>query len=199
MPFRRLRPYKFRGLLWAALGFVGLTTLAMGYTVWQLRSDAIDDAYKDTSNVATVLSEQVAQTVRSIDLVLTDIQERIALLGVRTPDDLQRIMSTETGHALLKGRIDRFPLADVITVVDANGRLVSTSRMAIVADRPLGSRLFSPLQGRRRQTHVHQLSSCQPSDWLADGLFRQADTRWERWAAWPRCRRRPDRAVPTHL
>jgi diguanylate cyclase (GGDEF)-like protein len=128
MPFRRLHAYKFRGLLWAALGFIALTTLAMGYTVWQLRSDAIDDAYKDTGNIATVLSEQIAQTVRAIDLVLTDIQDRIALLGVRTPDDLRRIMSAETGHALLKGRIDRFPLADVISIVDSNGRLVSTSR-----------------------------------------------------------------------
>src|SRR2546423_10284479 len=128
MPFRRLRQHKFRGLLWAALGFVGLTTLAMGYTIWQLRSDAIDDAYKDAGNVATVLSEQIAQTIRSIDLVLTDIQERIALLGGKTPDDLRRIMSAETGHALLKSRLDRFPLADVITIVGADGRLMATSR-----------------------------------------------------------------------
>ena len=128
MPFRRLHAYKFRGLLWAALGFVGLTTLAMGYTVWQLRSDAIDDAYKDTGNIATVLSEQIAQTVRSIDLVIRDIQERILLFDITTPIDLRRVMSGEIGHAILKSRLDRFALADVITVLDSDGRLVSTSR-----------------------------------------------------------------------
>jgi diguanylate cyclase (GGDEF)-like protein len=128
MPFRRLRQYKFRGLLWAVLGFIGLTTLAMGYTVWQLRADAIDDAYKDTGNIATVLSEQIAQTVRSIDLVLSDIQERILLFDINTPIDLRRVMSGEIGHAILKSRLDRFALADVITVLDSDGRLVSTSR-----------------------------------------------------------------------
>src|SRR5258708_411854 len=97
MPLRRDRLYNFRGLMWAALGFIALTTFAMGYTVWKLRSDAIDDAFKDTGNIATVLAEQIAQTARSIDLVLGDIQDRIGLLAVRTPDDLRRAMCGLSG------------------------------------------------------------------------------------------------------
>src|SRR5256885_14005305 len=100
----RLRSYSFRALMWAALGFIGLTTLAMGYTVWKLRADAIDDAFKDTGNVVTLLAEQISQTARSIDLVLNDMQDRITSLGIRTPDDLQLVMSTQKGHAILKDR-----------------------------------------------------------------------------------------------
>jgi diguanylate cyclase (GGDEF)-like protein len=128
MPFRRLREYRFRGLLWAALGFIALTTVAMGYTVWQMRSDAIDDAYKDTGNIATVLSEQIAQTARSIDLVLGDVHDHIAALDVHAAEHLRRVMSAEYGHELLKSRLERFPLADVITLMGADGRLIATSR-----------------------------------------------------------------------
>src|SRR5204863_177504 len=130
MPLRRLRPYKFRGLLWAALGFIGLTTLAMGYTVWQLRSDAIDDAYKETGNIATVLSEQIAQTARSIDLVLTDMQDRILAFDVNVPDDLRRVLSGENAHAMLKSRVDRFPSASpwYAAVHDGGGRFRSAGK-----------------------------------------------------------------------
>jgi diguanylate cyclase (GGDEF)-like protein len=114
--------------MWAALGFIALAMLAMGYTVWKLRSDAIDDAFKDTGNIATVLAEQIAQTARSIDLVLSDIQDRVLLPDIRTPDDFRRVMSAAPGHAILKSRFERFPLADIITVLDSDGRLISSSR-----------------------------------------------------------------------
>jgi len=129
MRLLRERLYTFRGLMLAAVGFVTLALLAIGYTVWKLRSDAIDDAFRDGGNLASVLAEQTAQTVRSIDLILGDVQERILLLGVRSPDDLRRELATEHGHALLKSRIDRFPQADILTVVDAAGFLVSNSRV----------------------------------------------------------------------
>jgi diguanylate cyclase (GGDEF)-like protein len=124
----RSRYFTFRSLLWAAVGFIGLTTAAMAYTVWKLRSDAIDDAYRDAANVATVLAEQIAQIGRSIDLVLGDIHDRIAALDVLTADDLRRAMSIPYGHGLLKSKAERFPLADVITLVGADGRLIATSR-----------------------------------------------------------------------
>src|SRR5947208_2799088 len=127
MPRPRLRSYSFRALMWAALGFIGLTTLAMGYTVWKLRADAIEDSFRDTGNVVTLLAEQIAQTARSIDLVLSDLQDRIALLDVRTPDDLQRIMSTQDGNAILKSMVERFPQADLASVVGSDGRLIANS------------------------------------------------------------------------
>src|SRR5436190_23920422 len=123
MPLRRERLYNFRGLKCAALGFIGLVLLAMGFSIWQLRSDAIEATYKDNGNVATVLAEQIAQTIRSIDLVLGDIQDRILLFAVRTPEELRHVMSSEYGHAILKSRADRFAHADVITVLDSRGQL----------------------------------------------------------------------------
>ena len=146
MPLRRERLYNFRGLKWAALGFIGLVLLAMGFTVWQLRSDAIEDTYKDNGNVATVLAEQIAQTIRSVDLVLDDIQDRILLLAITTPEELRHVMSSEYGHAILKSRADRFAQADVITALDSTGQLLATSRAwpaaALLAGRLLWRLIF---------------------------------------------------------
>ena len=138
----RSRYFTFRSLLWAAVGFIGLTTAAMAYTVWKLRSDAIDDAYKDAANVATVLAEQVAQIGRSIDLVLGDIHDRISALDVATADDLRQAMSIQYGHGLLKSKAERFPLADVITLVGADGRLIATSRAWPAARMDLSDREY---------------------------------------------------------
>ena len=129
MARRSVHLYNFRGLLLVAVGFIGLALFAMGYTIWKLRSDAIDDAFKDGGNIAIVLAEQTAQTVRSIDLVLTEVRDRIELHGVTTSDEVRRTMATEYGHTLLKNRLDRFPVADVIFVTDSDGRVLSNSRM----------------------------------------------------------------------
>jgi diguanylate cyclase (GGDEF)-like protein len=128
MHIRQGHLYKFRGLMFVAIGFIGLASLAMGYTVWKLRSDAIEDAYKDTTNIAAVLAVQTAQAVRSIDLVISDVQDRILSNGVTTSDDLRRVMATEYGHALLKNRLDRLPEADGVFVTDADGHSLSSSR-----------------------------------------------------------------------
>lgn len=128
MPLSRGGLYNFRGLIFAAVAFIGLAVFAIGYTILNLRSDAIDDAYNDTGNIATVLAEQVAQTVRSIDLVLSDVEDRTLMLDVRSPADFERVMSTEYGYALLKTRIDRFSQADTIFVLNAAGDLIASGR-----------------------------------------------------------------------
>src|SRR5262249_6926261 len=38
-------------------------------------------------------------------------------------------MSAEYGHAMLKSRLERFPLADLMSVVGADGRLIANSRV----------------------------------------------------------------------
>src|SRR5260370_198329 len=112
-----------------ALGFIGLNNLGMGYTVWKLRADAIEDSFRDTGNVVTLLAEQIAQTARSIDLVLSDMQDRIALLDVRTPDDLQRVISTQSRTPILNSILERFPQPDLPTPVGRAGQEVPSGAL----------------------------------------------------------------------
>jgi diguanylate cyclase (GGDEF)-like protein len=128
MNFTRGGLYNFRGLICAAVAFIGLAVFAIGYTILNLRSDTIDDAYHDTSNIATVMAEQVSQTVRGIDLVLSEVEDRVMTLDVRTSADFRRIMATEYGYMLVKTRVERFPQAEIVSVADSEGMLIASSR-----------------------------------------------------------------------
>ena len=71
----------FRNLIASALGLVGLGVVAIGLTVWALRSDVLREADVEISNIATILAEQTARSVRWVDLIATDIQERFSRDG----------------------------------------------------------------------------------------------------------------------
>jgi hypothetical protein len=119
---------KYRVLVWLVAGVILLGTLASGLAIWFLRADAIDDAVADAHNIATVLSEQTASSVQSIDIVLRDMEERIEASGVMTPDDFQRIVGTEAVYAFLNDRLARLPQANVLALIASDGQVVNFTR-----------------------------------------------------------------------
>ena len=127
MSTRRIPP-SFKALIGVAVVLIGLAVLAIGLTVSALRSDALEDAVQDSGNIATVLAEQTARSVQSIDLVLTGIQEHLTYLGVETPDDFHRLMRTESGNRFLRDRLARLPQADVIALIDKDGQILNSTR-----------------------------------------------------------------------
>src|SRR5450830_1982784 len=95
---RRAYRSKFRVLVAIAAGLLGAAVLAIGLTVWWLRSDAIGDATKDSDHLAIVLAEQTNRAVQSIDLVLDEIQKRLENLGARTQDNFGHIQKDKTTY-----------------------------------------------------------------------------------------------------
>jgi diguanylate cyclase (GGDEF)-like protein len=124
----RARLRDFRRLVVAAIALIALATLAIGLTVWGLRSDATRDALDDASNIATVLAEQTTRSVQSIDVVLTDLLDRVATLGIGTPEEFRRTLGSEETHHLLLERLSRLSQADVITFADHDGRIINFTR-----------------------------------------------------------------------
>src|SRR6266852_847911 len=117
-----------RGLICVAVGLIGAAVVAIGLTVWGLRSDAIDEAANDTGNIATILAEQTARSVESIQLVLVELQERIAAFGTTPSEEFHRALSNQDTHEILKARAARLPQATVVALADHNGQIVSSSR-----------------------------------------------------------------------
>lgn len=115
-------------LLPAGSALVVLALCAVVFTIWQLRSDAIDEAKRDIANLALVLAEQTGRSVQAIDLVLRELQDDFAKLDIDTPQTFTRTLETETIHRLLKDRLARLSQADAITLINAEGRLVNSSR-----------------------------------------------------------------------
>src|SRR5471032_280859 len=119
---------RFRFLVAIAAGLLVAAVLAIGLTVWWLRSDAIDDATKDSDHLAIVLAEQTNRAVQSIDLVLDEIQKRLEKLGARTQDNFGHLQQDITTYHSLTDSLSRLSQAALIALIDKNGRVVVTTQ-----------------------------------------------------------------------
>jgi hypothetical protein len=119
----------FRFLMAVTFGLTCMATLAIGLTIWWMYSNAIRDSFEHNDNLNVVLNEQLANSIQSIDLVLTEIKGQVEILGERSPNDFDRVLGGEDTHQLLTERLPRLQHAEFISLSDKNGRLVNTSRL----------------------------------------------------------------------
>jgi len=108
-------------LWWAAVVLLGISAGAVGWTIWQLRNDAIRAAIADSGNIAAVLGGQLARSLQSIDA---------ALLEVRDPgkdSDRSFDFATSDRKAFRKTLVayrNRLPQVFNIAIADEHGQVV---------------------------------------------------------------------------
>jgi len=115
----------------AAMAGGALVIVAFGLLVaaiLQLRSDALEEARRDIANLALVLAEQSARAVQTIDIALRDLQDSISEYQVETAGALSALTSDSRFHRELQEKAVRLQHAEVFAVVDARGRVLSSSR-----------------------------------------------------------------------
>jgi len=105
-----------------------VVVLAIGLTVWDLRRVTLADALVSTDNLAIVLAEETNRSVQAVDIVLREIQERVAGSGIATPEQFRRDLATADMQAFLRTRAERLPQADAIILIGGDGKGVNTSR-----------------------------------------------------------------------
>ncbi len=127
MPFFTHR-VTYRFLICIAAGLIGLAVIAIGVTINSLRHDAIADATTEAGNIATVLAEQTSRSVQAIDIVMTELQERFDGMRLNSIDELRERSSSLETHNLLRERVARLPQADIVALIDADGRINGSSR-----------------------------------------------------------------------
>ena len=77
-----------RRLWWAAIVLLGVSASAVGFTIWQLRNDAIGASVAEAGNIATLLAGQLARSVQSVDVVLMELRRAAQSDGVaEAPED----------------------------------------------------------------------------------------------------------------
>src|SRR5438093_1442938 len=129
-----------RAIMVAALLILVVAAAAAGGTIVRLRAIVIEEGIKDTTNTAIVISEQIDRSIQSIDLVLTDLWDRIAARRVADPAQLRAALDNGTFHGTMLDRLARLPQAFSLAVADQDGYIVvSTSGAAAhsinIADR----------------------------------------------------------------
>ncbi len=129
MPDRKRRQLTFRGLIITAAALIALAVLATAATIVGLYGDARQDAEHDAGNIATVLAEQTVRSVQAIDVALVELQNRIVATGAETDAQLRAAVGGENMYHALRDQIARLAEADVISLVDTAGHIISNSRV----------------------------------------------------------------------
>jgi diguanylate cyclase (GGDEF)-like protein/PAS domain S-box-containing protein len=118
---------RFHFLIVIAVSLTCGATIAIGLTIWWLRSEAIREASREADNLATVLAEQATHSVQSIELMLNELEERIEGLGSRTSNDFRRVVQNEETYQLLLERAARLSHVATISLADKNGLIVNST------------------------------------------------------------------------
>jgi diguanylate cyclase (GGDEF)-like protein len=117
----------YRALSGVAVGLISLFVLAIGLTVWALHSDAIRDADNDTGNIAVVLSGQIARSIQSVDIILSDVRDQTKAHGPQTSDETDRRIRSHEVYELLLRELNRLSQADVIALIDNTGKVANST------------------------------------------------------------------------
>jgi diguanylate cyclase (GGDEF)-like protein len=113
-----------RRFWWAAIFLLGTSVGAVGWTIWQLRNDAIQAAVSDSGNIATILAGQLSRSINSIDAMLRQVaKSHFAVNSSEIPFFRQAHDKKETYDAL-RTVVAELPHVFNLAVTDADGRLV---------------------------------------------------------------------------
>ncbi len=125
----RTGPPRSTGRLWAIAA--ALIVVAIGGAGLDIRAQyrtAINDQRQVLVQLSRVLAEDTSRYTRVVDVVLREVQSRIADLGIVTPEQFSHDLAGEATYTLLHARLHDLPQASAISLLDASGQLVNFSR-----------------------------------------------------------------------
>ena len=144
----------------AGTALVAIAIVFLILAILQLRADALEEARRNITNLALVLSEQTARVFQVVDLELKDLQDRIAHSDIRTAEEFRLLTVGPDFHFDLRQKALRLTQTDSFAAISAHGLIINSSR----ADGDLGL----DVTGRDYFTSLKQNSS--------DDLFVSAPT-----------------------
>jgi diguanylate cyclase (GGDEF)-like protein len=113
-----------RRLWWAAIVLLALSIGAVGFTIWQLRNDAIKSTITDTGNIAAILAGQLSRSLNTVDQMLLEIRGNSKGLDISTPEKLRAIYRTKEMHDSMRALLASVPHIFNLVVADENGQIV---------------------------------------------------------------------------
>jgi diguanylate cyclase (GGDEF)-like protein len=147
--FARLAAYighaRARHLLIACGLLVGLmVSSGASLLIFDLRTDALEDAKRDLRNLSYVLSLELDQSFQSLELVERGIIETWQQAGIDTPEELRARTGSEQAHQNLRDRIAALPQVSAVTLFDAQGDLINASTSWPPPAMSIGDREYFP-------------------------------------------------------
>src|SRR4051812_439712 len=83
-------------IIWTiGITLIVLTLLGCSIAIWNLRREALEQHRISVRNLSVVLAEQTTRYLQVVDLVLQEIQSRVASLGVSSAEELAQTFGTD--------------------------------------------------------------------------------------------------------
>jgi diguanylate cyclase (GGDEF)-like protein len=99
-----------------------------GVMIWHNRKSAVEDHRRDLDSMGVVLAEQTSRYAQVIDLMVGEVQSRIAALHIATPAEFQHLLGTEDIQNYLAERVKNVPQVDALVLIDVDGLTLNWSR-----------------------------------------------------------------------
>jgi len=109
------------------VGLILASAIGIAVALMQMRSDVIRDGVLEAENAAVLLSEQTAETVQSVELVLDSV---ISDIGRRSPSRLIRDQLCADRGGILPNviaRLGNISAAGSVTILGADGAMICTT------------------------------------------------------------------------
>jgi cache domain-containing protein len=107
---------------------IAAVVISTWFILSNLRSRDLANRERELDNVALVLAEQTSRAFQAMDTVQSGIIERMQTLGITSADDYERRMSSRDVHFMLEDKAASLPQLSAITMINAQGKLINSSR-----------------------------------------------------------------------
>src|ERR1700722_11949181 len=119
-----VRSIPLKGIWWAAILLLGLSTGAVGWTIWELRTDAIRAAMSDSGNIAAVFANQLSRSLGLIDTTFLEVASMNSKPDIYDKAAFQLAFNRPEIHDKLEQYRDQLPHVYNIGIADPDGQIV---------------------------------------------------------------------------
>ncbi|WP_293779391.1 ATP-binding protein [uncultured Oxalicibacterium sp.] len=121
-------PKASRTVVLIGIGLISMLFASTFLAGWALYQWALDDWQEDIDQLSLVIAESTAQAMASTQLVTNDIAQTVDAADIRSIDALHRTFTSSATSQMLKDKIGGLRQVAAISIFDANGDNVVSSR-----------------------------------------------------------------------
>ena len=129
--------------------------LAAAAFIWTLRTQEIHKWEKQTETFSIVLAENTSQQMDFAYTALSNIADRIEDRWSISAEYLSSQLGSNDFHQYLKDKVALFPAVEVISVLDVDGNVISTSREFPAPRYNLGDRDYFQIQRDNQMQKIY--------------------------------------------
>jgi len=117
-----------RWLMFTCAGLIALAVGAAALAIWDARREALARYQQTETDLGFVLAEQTARSLQSVDLVLQAVRAQVLSSSIATSAQFAASFGNAVTAQALRDRLSNLSQAAAIELVDADGRVVVSSR-----------------------------------------------------------------------